>query len=123
MISQRVEQNANDVTFRVVDPPFVPLSPSEPNKMVLNAAVLFAALGAGIGLAFLVSLVRPVVSDQFVLGQLSGLPILGSVHQVLEPAEQRRKFVGRVVFVSVLLLLVCSFAGVTLIEQQMVATA
>ncbi|MCZ6829570.1 MAG: chain length-determining protein, partial [Gammaproteobacteria bacterium] len=43
MISQRVEQNANDVTFRVVDPPFVPLKPSEPNKLLLSSAVLFAA--------------------------------------------------------------------------------
>lgn len=123
MISQRVEQNATDVTFRVVDPPYVPLTPSEPNKLLLNAAVLFGAMGAGIALALLVSLINPVVGDSFTLAQLAGLPVLGSVHRVMEPIEKRRRLVGQVVFVSILLLLVCGFAGVTILEQQMMPSA
>jgi uncharacterized protein involved in exopolysaccharide biosynthesis len=46
-LSQGVETTASDVTFRVVDPPFVPRAPSEPNKIALNAMVLVLAVGAG----------------------------------------------------------------------------
>jgi hypothetical protein len=49
-LSQDVEDtNASDVTFRVVDPPFVPREPSEPNKIALNTMVLVLAAGVGGG--------------------------------------------------------------------------
>jgi hypothetical protein len=121
MISQQVEQNANDVTFRVVDPPFVPLLPSEPNKVLLNAAVLFGAIGAGIALAFLVSMLKPVVSNQLSLTQLTGQPVLGSVSIILSPQQRRRNVIGQAVFYSVFLLLVCGFVGVAYFEQQMLS--
>lgn len=78
-LSQDIENNASDVTFRVVDPPFVPQSPSEPNKALLNALVLFAALGLGAGAALLLSLLRPIVVDARMLAQATGLPLLGVV--------------------------------------------
>jgi polysaccharide chain length determinant protein (PEP-CTERM system associated) len=123
MISQRVEQNANDVTFRVVDPPFVPIAPNEPNKILLNAAVLFAALGAGIGLALLLSILRPVISNQYTLGQLTGLPYLGGITAIRTAQEKRRGLINRVVFFSMMGLLGMSFAGVIFLPGILVSAA
>ena len=78
-ISSDVENSAGDVSFRVVDPPFVPSKPSEPNKLLLNAGVLVVALGAGVALALGLSLIHPIVSDARMLAVATGLPLLGSV--------------------------------------------
>ncbi len=113
-LSQDVEQNANDVTFRVVDPPFVPFEPSEPNKLILNSLVLVAALGAGAALALLASLIKPVVADQRALTRLTGLPLLGSVTQVAAPEQRKRDAVGLAVFASLTLVLLVSFVGINI---------
>ncbi len=48
-LSEDVEQTAGDVVFRVIDPPFVPNRPGEPNKLLLNSAVLLIAIGGALG--------------------------------------------------------------------------
>ncbi|WOJ95063.1 chain length-determining protein [Congregibacter variabilis] len=89
-LSLNVENDASDVSFRIVEPPFVPLKPSEPDKFVLNAAVLIGALAAGLGVAFLASLLQPMVSDPRTLSMSTGLPVLGVVTQNKQPGERRR---------------------------------
>lgn len=78
-ISQDVEDNASDVTFRVIDPPFVPMRPSEPDKLLFHALALVAGLGAGVFVAFVASLLRPIVADARMLSQRAGVPLLGVV--------------------------------------------
>jgi polysaccharide chain length determinant protein (PEP-CTERM system associated) len=78
-LSQDVEQNASDVTFRVIDPPFAPREPTEPNKPLLNAIALAMAIFVGIGSGLVVSLIYPIVSDPRTLINISGLPLLGTV--------------------------------------------
>lgn len=90
LISENVEQQANDVKFRVIDPPFVPQRPNEPNKVLMNAAVLVLALGGGVGMALLISLFYPVISNRVTLAHITGLPVLGTVMQVQFPADRRR---------------------------------
>ena len=46
-ISEQAEQSADNVKFRVIEPPIVPVRPSGPDRVALNALVLLAALGAG----------------------------------------------------------------------------
>jgi polysaccharide chain length determinant protein (PEP-CTERM system associated) len=110
-LSQGVEDNASDVTFRVVDPPFVPSEPSEPNKLILNALVLVGALGAGGGLALLLSLLRPIVVDARMLAEVTGLPILGVVTYNKDSAQQWRDRVGFGAFAAAFLLLIVVFGG------------
>ncbi|MFK7829082.1 MAG: XrtA system polysaccharide chain length determinant [Congregibacter sp.] len=78
-ISQDVEDNASDVTFRVIDPPFVPLRPSEPNKLLFHAMVLIGALGVGAFVGLVISMLRPIVADARMLAKSTGLPLLGVV--------------------------------------------
>ncbi|EED33964.1 polysaccharide chain length determinant protein [gamma proteobacterium NOR5-3] len=111
-ISQDVENNAGDVNFRVIDPPFVPSTPSEPNKLLLNAGVLIVALGAGGALALLLSLLNPIVVDARMLAETTGLPLLGVVTNNKSPEQERSDYLRLGTFAACLLLLLAMFAGV-----------
>ncbi|MCP4212964.1 MAG: chain length-determining protein [Halieaceae bacterium] len=99
-LGQDVEEKASSVTFRVIDPPFVPLMPSEPDKLLLNALVLGVAVAAGVGIGLLVSLIAPVIIDPHTLVAITGLPVLGSVRLNLNNEEKQRERFGIVAFYS-----------------------
>lgn len=113
-VSQDVEESANEVNFRIIDPPYVPREPSEPNKTLLNAGVLVAALGAGIGVALLLSLLNPLVTDTRSLVLATGLPLLGTVTFNKSTQEVRKDFVRLTMFASASAGLLLTFAAVTL---------
>jgi polysaccharide chain length determinant protein (PEP-CTERM system associated) len=82
------------MSFRVVDPPSVPLKPAGPNRPRLYAVVLGVAVLAGIGGALLMSQLRPTFLSQNSLREVSGLPILGSVNMnwtVAQKVKRRRR--------------------------------
>lgn len=118
-MSEDVEQNAGDVTFRVIDPPFVPRQPSEPNKLLLNSIVLVLALGAALGVALLMSLLQPVVVDRRGLAELTGLPVLGCVTQIRTAAEHRRAFLNRMALSAATVALLVAFGVVTIAQQML----
>ncbi|MCB1679191.1 MAG: chain length-determining protein [Halioglobus sp.] len=120
-LSEDVQQNASDVTFRVIDPPFVPSRPSEPNKLLLNTLVLVVALGAGAALALLASLIRPVVVDQQSLTKLTGLPLLGTVTLIPTPEQSKRDAWGLVVFSSLVAVLMVAFVGLNIGQVLMLS--
>jgi polysaccharide chain length determinant protein (PEP-CTERM system associated) len=67
------------LTFRVIDPPTAPSTPSGPNRPRLFSIVFAAALAAGLATAFLMSQVRPTFLSQSTLRDVTGFPILGAV--------------------------------------------
>jgi polysaccharide chain length determinant protein (PEP-CTERM system associated) len=67
------------LTFRVIDPPTVPLTPSGPNRPRLFSLVFVGALVAGLVVALLMSQVRPTFLSQAALREVTGVPILGSI--------------------------------------------
>jgi polysaccharide chain length determinant protein (PEP-CTERM system associated) len=78
-ISESAEQSADNVKFRVIEPPLVPFKPSGPERAILNTMVLLAALGAGIGLAVLLAQVRPTFTSRDLLHKITGIPVLGAI--------------------------------------------
>lgn len=75
----REASESDQIDFRVIDPPAVPTSPSGPQRPILLLGVLFAGLGGGGGLAFLLAQVRPVFTGPKELRDLTGLPVVGVV--------------------------------------------
>jgi polysaccharide chain length determinant protein (PEP-CTERM system associated) len=67
------------LTFRVIDPPTVPLSPAGPNRPRLFSLVFAGALVAGLVVALLMSQVRPTFLSQAALREVTGVPILGTI--------------------------------------------
>ena len=67
------------LTFRVIDPPTVPLAPSGPKRPRLFSLVFVGALISGLVVALLMSQVRPTFLSQSSLREVTGVPILGSI--------------------------------------------
>ncbi len=87
--------NTGTVTFRIIDPPSVPLTSVSLQRGYLLAAVLLAALGTGAGLAYLMNLLRPVFFDWRTMSEIVGAPVIGQVQffgSVRRSVEERKHF-------------------------------
>ncbi|RFC36331.1 MAG: polysaccharide chain length determinant protein, PEP-CTERM locus subfamily [Candidatus Nitrotoga sp. LAW] len=78
-LSGELSATPDMLTFKVIDPPTVPLVPSGPNRLMLFSLVFVGALLGGIGSALLMSQIRPTFLSQNSLREAFGLPILGTV--------------------------------------------
>jgi len=67
------------VKFQVIDPPAAGFNPISPRRPMLIIGALFGALAAGVAIAYLLHLLRPVFVSTRQLGAATGLPVLGAV--------------------------------------------
>jgi polysaccharide chain length determinant protein (PEP-CTERM system associated) len=89
-MSAELETTSGVAEFRLIDPPSLPTKPSAPNRVALMLGAAFAAIAAGLGVAFIGSQVRPTILDGRSLREVAGLPVLGSV-SVLPSLERQRR--------------------------------
>jgi polysaccharide chain length determinant protein (PEP-CTERM system associated) len=82
-ISEQAEQSSENVKFRIIEPPMVPVKPSGPMRMQLNLLVLFAAFAAGIGLAVLLALLHPRIATRELLEKIAGVRVIGAITATL----------------------------------------
>ena len=73
------KRQGRQLEFRIIEPPLAPLLPVRPNRYLLAAAVLIAALAAGAGLAFVLHQIRPVFATGDMVYEQLGIPVLGVV--------------------------------------------
>lgn len=107
-MSRKAEATSDDVQFRVIDPPTLPTKPSGPNRILLYSTVLIIGFGAGLGIAFLVSQVNPVVLSPTQLISTFGIPVFGKISHInaieIARVDRRRMLVfaassGFIVFI------------------------
>ncbi|MEO8408355.1 MAG: XrtA system polysaccharide chain length determinant [Oxalobacteraceae bacterium] len=90
-LSGELSATTEMITFRVIDPPTVPLIPAGPNRPRLFSMVFLGALLAGVAGAFLMSQIRPTFLSINDLREVTGLPILGSVAMNWTDHEKTKK--------------------------------
>jgi polysaccharide chain length determinant protein (PEP-CTERM system associated) len=78
-LSQRADVSSEDVQFKVIDPPTTSQTPSGPNRLMSYSIVLLLGYAAGLGLAFVISQLNPILVKASQLTTLTSYPILGSV--------------------------------------------
>jgi polysaccharide chain length determinant protein (PEP-CTERM system associated) len=81
-MSEQADQAGDNVKFRIVEPPKVPLLPVGPKRILMSIGILLLSLGAGGGLAFLLSQLKPVYYDPHLLRKETDIPVLGQVSRV-----------------------------------------
>lgn len=115
-MAEKVEQSAENIKFRVVDPPTLPLQPSAPNRPRLFTVVLLMGLAGGAGVAFLLSQLKPTVATRRDLQELTELPVLGSVSVILTPGSLLKRRLKLTVFLLSFGLLVAAYGVVLSID-------
>ncbi|MFP4246740.1 MAG: XrtA system polysaccharide chain length determinant [Halochromatium sp.] len=108
-LSQNVEDQGEQVQFQVIEPARLPKSPSAPNRPAMFSGVLVLGLGAGGGLAFLMSQLRPVFDDRRTLNRLTGFPVLGNVGFHRSEQQRKRERFWLLAFIGVALLLLLAY--------------
>jgi len=89
----QVQSETDAVSFKVIDPPAQPRVPAAPNRVLLLALVLFVGLAGGVGAAFALGQLKTTYTTVDRLAKASGLPVLGSITEMLTDAQraERRK--------------------------------
>ncbi|MEQ8312073.1 MAG: chain-length determining protein [Sphingopyxis sp.] len=88
-----VQTETDAIRIELLDPPSKPTSPAAPNRPLFLTLVLLAGLGGGVGAAFGLSQVRTSYATAARLERASGLPVIGSITEVVTAERQldRRK--------------------------------
>ncbi|WP_262691489.1 XrtA system polysaccharide chain length determinant [Kordiimonas aestuarii] len=106
-----VEATDEAMSLRVVEEPITPQSPSGPNRLLFFTAVLVGGIFAGLGVALVLSQLRPVV---ITVEQLRGhfdMPVLGNVTRTLSEQENRQRSIELLAFAGSTMLLMIIFAA------------
>jgi len=78
-LSGDLSSTTDMMSFKIIDPPTVPLTPVGPNRPLLFSAVLFGAVLTGAAMALLISQIRPSFLSPGELREATGLTVLGTV--------------------------------------------
>ena len=89
-IADNVNTKTENIQFRIIDPPQLPLFPAEPNRPFLVSAVLALGIAAGVAVPLIISQLDRSFATIAQLRSL-GLPILGSVTRLSLGAARRRE--------------------------------
>ena len=106
----QVETQTDAVQFRVVKEPSLSNVPAAPNRPLLLAAVLIAGIGAGVGAAFALGQLQTSFPTAAKLERASGLPVIGSISQMLSGEERAQRKQKMKLFYGATGGLVCVFA-------------
>jgi polysaccharide chain length determinant protein (PEP-CTERM system associated) len=114
-IAENADKKGDKIDIKTIDTPEVPTLPSSPNRPLFLSMVLVAGLGAGVGVAFVLSQIDSSFSTTTALQSL-GLPILGSI-SVIGAFERKPRywFMGAKAFAVAVAMLVIVYGGLLLV--------
>ena len=107
-----------EVQYRVIDPPNVPLNPAGPNRPMLLGGVTAAAVAVGLGFALFLALLDTSISTLADLRQYTDLPVLGAITDAASGRNRTRSMAGYLTFGSGFAGLLLILAVLLLIERQ-----
>lgn len=86
-----LQSDTDSIKFRVIEPPTSPRTPAAPNRPMLLTLVLLASIGAGVAAAFGMAQIKSTYTTAEQLQRASGLPVIGSITEVMNAAQRARR--------------------------------
>jgi polysaccharide chain length determinant protein (PEP-CTERM system associated) len=83
-----LQSDTDSIKFRVIEPPSAPRAPAAPNRPLLLSIVLLAGLIAGAGTSFAMSQIKTSYATAGRLERASGLPVIGTITEVISPVQR-----------------------------------
>jgi polysaccharide chain length determinant protein (PEP-CTERM system associated) len=115
-LSGELSSTTEMMTFKIIDPPTLPVAPVGPNRPLLHSAVLLAALVSGSAVAWFISQARPTFDGPGTMRKVTGLNVLGTVQMNWTAAETVKRRRG-------LAALAVSFAALLILYGAMLASS
>ena len=112
-LGERLERDRQAERFQVIEQPIAPTDPVRPNRPLILAGGIAAALGAAFGITLLLEMLnRSVRTANDIARAISQMPL--GVIPYLETAQERRRHKSRIIYVVIALLAlgVASFAAI-----------
>jgi len=111
-----VQNRTSPITVQVVEPPSVPGTPSAPNRPLFLTLILLVAAGAGVAAAFVAGQLQTTFPTQARLAAVTGLPVIGTLSEVVTPPERVRRRSGLIRLGGAGAALAASYAILVLVE-------
>ncbi len=122
-ISEQAEISGDQIKFRVVDPPRVPLTPSAPNRPLLMTGVLLFSFAVGAALALFLYLLRPTLDNPRTVMDILGKPVLGAISMVHDAQFGRQRRNAVLAYVAACLMLLVLYVGVMAVGEMEISMA
>lgn len=108
---------AGSVRFSVIDPPAAGFRPVSMSRPIMLLGVLVAGIAVGIGLAYLLNLLKPIFSSERTLAEATGLPVLGAISLSRSAFAQTQLWAAYVRYAWCSALLLALFVAVVIIGR------
>ncbi len=121
-ISEQAGQSSDSLTFKIVDPPRVPLNPVSPNRPLLSSVVLVGGMAMGLAFALFLSQVKPTFDNHSAIFSATNIPVLGYVTMVWTDREKTRDRIEKLSFGALVVALIIAY-GVSVAMQLLPVSA
>ena len=117
-MSRNRDNVGQEVQYRMIDPPTVPIEPVGPNRPLFLFSVGGGALAAGLGLALILTLLDTTVATIGELRQHTNLPVLGAISDIPSTTKAMSGIAGYMVLSCGFASLVAVLGILLLLERQ-----
>lgn len=117
-MSRNRDNVGQEVQYRMIDPPTVPIEPIGPNRPLFLWMVTGVAVAAGLGIAFVFTVLDTTISTLRELRQHTDLMVLGAITDTATGQRMARGIAGYLVLVLGFAGLFAALAMLLVIERQ-----
>jgi polysaccharide chain length determinant protein (PEP-CTERM system associated) len=119
-LSGELSSTTEMMTFKIIDPPTMPIAPTGPNRPLLHSVVLLVALAGGLGMAWFIGQARPTFDGPGTMRKVTGLNVLGTVQlnwTAAETVKRRRGQAALAAGIAMLLLVYGAILAQSLVKN------